>query len=775
MPLTAAFIRGRNDRAETRPAGTELPVFNEMSSAAWVGSGAGAAGALRALLSLFAVASLAACADRPWNSPYPAADAGANIVYSSFEERPKHLDPARSYSNNEAVFTGQIYEPPLQYHYLKRPYTLIPLTAETVPVPQYLDRDGRPLPAEAPDADVAFSVYEIHIRPGIYYQPHPAFARKESGEYYYLNLGRRDLAGIESMGDFEHTGMRELVAGDYVYQIKRLAHPRVHSPILGLMSDYIVGLKEYAARLEHEYGELAARAPQGAVYLDLDRYPLAGVETVDRYTYRIKVKGKYPQLLYWLAMPFFAPMPPEADRFYSAPGMEEKNLTLDWYPVGTGPYMLTVNNPNRQMVLERNPNFHEEFYPTEGDPGDREAGLLADAGKRLPFIDKVVFSLEKENIPYWNKFLQGYYDSSGISNESFDQAVRMGAGGEATLTAEMKQKGIRLQTSVGASIFYTGFNMLDPVVGGYSERQRLLRQAISIALDYEEFISIFANGRGIAAQGPIPPGIFGYTAGQAGINPYVYDWGHGAPRRKSIAEALRLLREAGYADGVDARTGRPLVLNLDITAGGPDDKARLEWFRKQFEKLRIQLVIRNTDYNRFQDKMRAGNAQLFMWGWNADYPDPENFLFMLYGPNGKAQHNGENAANYANPEFDRLFEQMQTMSDGPQRQQIIDRMVDIARRDAPWMWGFHPKTFALYQAWSSPAKPNTMANNLLKYRRIDPALRERLRAERNHPIVWPLLLVLGLLATAAVPAVIGFVRRQHRAPVMASGNPGRTP
>jgi ABC-type transport system substrate-binding protein len=720
-----------------------------------------------------ALAALAACGGQAWNNPYPAADAGANIVYSSFEERPKHLDPARSYSSNEATFTGQIYEPPLQYHYLKRPYTLIPLTAESMPVPQYLDAGGRPLPDHAPDAEVAYSLYEIRIRPGIYYQPHPAFARREDGSPVYQDLGPQHLAEIRAMRDFVHTGTRELVAADYVYQIKRLAHPRVHSPILGVMAEYIVGLKEYAAELDRAYGELAARAGGGAVYLDLERYPLAGAEVVDRYTYRITVKGKYPQLLYWLAMPFFAPMPPEADRFHAAPGMEKRNLTLDWYPVGTGPYMLTVNNPNRQMVLERNPNFHEELYPSEGEPGDVEAGLLDSAGRRLPFIDKVVFSLEKETIPYWNKFLQGYYDTSGISSDSFDQAVRMGAGGEATLTDRMKEKGIRLQTAVGASIFYTGFNMLDPVVGGYGERERLLRQAISIALDYEEFISIFVNGRGIAAQGPIPPGIFGYVEGEAGVNPYVYDWGNGAARRKSVDTARQLLREAGYGDGIDAHTGKPLVLNLDITAGGPDDKARLEWFRKQFDKLDIQLVIRNTDYNRFQDKMRNGNAQIFMWGWNADYPDPENFLFLLYGPSGKVKQQGENAANYANPEFDRLFEQMKTMSDGPQRRQLIDRMVDIARRDAPWVWGFHPKSFALYHAWSSPTKPNLIANNLLKYRRIDPALRERLRAEWNRPVVWPLLLVLGLLVTVAAPAVYGFVRRQYRSPVVGGDSPAR--
>ena len=87
-------------------------------------------------------------------------------------------------------------------------------------------------------------------------------------------------------------------------------------------------------------------------------------QVIDRYHYQIKIHGFYPQFKYWLAMPFFAPIPWEAIHFYSQQGMAEHNITLDWYPVGTGPYLLTENNPNRQMVLTRNPNFHGELYPT---------------------------------------------------------------------------------------------------------------------------------------------------------------------------------------------------------------------------------------------------------------------------------------------------------------------------------------------------------------------------------------------------------------------------
>jgi len=694
-----------------------------------------------------------------WNNPYPAEEAGRNVLYTSFRERPKHLDPARAYSSNEYEFLAQIYEPPFQYHYLKRPYELVPLTAVEVPRPTYLDRAGRTLGANAPAERIAFSVYEVRIRPGIRYQPHPAFARDSSGNPLYQQLTPDEIAQRHTISEFPVSGTRELTATDYVYQIKRLAHPRVHSPILSVMVDYIVGLKDYVDVLKRAQEEADARR-QGH-YLDLTRYPLAGVEEVDRYTYRIRIRGKYPQLLFWMAMPFFAPMPPEVDRFFSQPGMERQNLTLDWFPVGTGAYMLTTNNPNRQMVLERNPNYHDDRYPLEGEPDDVASGLLADAGKPLPFIDRVVFSLEKEGIPYWNKFLQGYYDRSGVLSESFDQAIRFTGSGDTDVSEAMRGKGIGLFTSVATSTYYLGFNMIDPVIGGSGERARKLRRAISIAVDYEEQISIFRNGRGIAAQGPLPPGIFGYEPGCAGMNPYVYECVNEVPRRKSLEEARRLLADAGYAGGVDRATGKPLSLFFETPAASPEDKARLDWMANQLKQLNIQLIVRATDYNRFQEKIRKGDAQLFEWGWNADYPDPENFLFLLYGPNKKVGADGENASNYDNPEFNLLFERMKNMQNSPERLALIRRLVDIARRDAPWAWGVHPKQFVLQHAWVRNTKLNNMANNTMKYLRVDPSLRAVRREEWNHPLLWPLWVLVGVLAAAAVPAAVGWWRREH--------------
>ena len=698
---------------------------------------------------------ISACDIRPLNFPYQSDDSTQSIMYSSFSLRPKHLDPARSYSSNEAIFTGQIYEPPLQYHYLKRPYELTTLTAESMPKVSFYDRNNQLLPNNAPVTDLAYSLYEISIKPNIYYQPHPAFVRDKE-RYSYHQLTQEQLADIEGLADFELTSTRELIAADYVYQIKRLAHPKIHSPILGVMSAHIVGLTEYAEQLQ------ALQASDRPI--NLQAHEIDGVKVIDRYTYQIKVHGKYPQLNYWLAMPFFAPMPWEAEAFYSQPSLVKKNIVLDWYPVGTGPYYLTHNDPNRQMVLERNPNFRGEPYPSEGEVSDQQAGLLNAKGQQMPFIDKVIYTLEKENTSYWNKFLQGYYDISGISSDSFEQAIQVGATGEFGLSEAMKEKGMALKTAVATTTIYMGFNMIDPIIGGNSERARKLRQAISIALDYEEYISIFANGRGIAAQSLIPPGIFGYFANEEGINPVVYEWKDGQAKRKSLAIAKQLLREAGYPEGRDQKTGQPLSLYFDVTGSGPDDKARLNWLRKQFNKLGIQLVIRNTDYNRFQEKIRKGTAQIFQWGWNADYPDPENFLFLLYGPNSKVKFGGENAVNYSNDEFDRLFERMRVMENNEERMMIIKSMLSLLHHDAPWAWGFHPKQFSLYHSWNQNVKPNLMANNILKYRKLDIVERANKQEEWNQPLLWPLGIILFSLFVLLLPAVMLY-RKKVRAKI----------
>ena len=319
------------------------------------------------------------------------------------------------------------------------------------------------------------------------------------------------------------------------------------------------------------------------------------------------------------------------------------------------------------------------------------------------------------------------------------------------LSDEMREKGIRMEGSVEPSIFYMAFNMTDPVVGGYTEEKKKLRQAISIAQNQEEYISIFINERGTAAQGPIPPGIFGNEEGEKGTNRMVYDWINGKRVRKPMEVAKRLLAEAGYPGGISAITGKVLKLYYDATATGPDDRALMDWQRKQFAKLGIELVIRSTDYNRFQRKVRKGKVQLYSWGWNADYPDPENFLFLLYGPNAVVQTNGAgiNSSNYQNPKFDALFDEIKTMKNIPERKKKIEQMLEIVREDAPWVWGVHPTSMVLSQQWYKNVLPHAMSNNTLKYKRVDAQLRASKQKEWNQPQILPLILFVSFMAMIA--------------------------
>ncbi len=709
------------------------------------------------------------------NNPHPLGSEKTNTMFVPFTSRsPKYLDPTSSYSNDETPYTYQVYEPPYGYHYLKRPYTLVGRAAQEVASPRYMDHAGRQLPDNAPGEQIAETIFDIRIKPGIRFAPHPAFAKNPQGAYVYHDMKREELADKHQITDFKQTGTRELVADDYVYGIRRLATPRIKSPSFSTMTDHIVGLKEYGEQIVAADKSLrAGLAPtdRDLPFLDFRKYAFDGVQALDPHTLRIRIKGKYPQFKYWLAMTFFSPVPWEAEKFYSQPGMAERNLTLNFWPVGTGPYMLTEFTENRRHVLERNPNFRGEPYPCEGEAGDAEMGYLADCGKMIPFVDRVVFDIEKESVPKEAKFMQGFYDSPAIERLDFGTSYIVAMGDDKKKDKEFRDKGIQLPTTIEANNWYIGFKWIDPVVGKgntpeQAERNRKLRQALAIAIDWEEHIAIFERGQGVAAHGPLPPSLFGYHAdGPSAFNPVVYRKGpDGKAVRRSIDEAKQLLVQAGYPDGRDAKTGKPLVLNFDYQNSAPGAKALLDWYTKQFAKIGIQMEVRATDYNRFQDKMSKGSIQIFFWGWLADYPDAENFLFMLYGPNAKAltDGNGENNANYQNPEFDKLYERMKFLDDGPEKQELIDQMIRLVQTDAVWSFGYFPTSAAAYHQWISNGKPTQIIRNHIGYLRLDPKLRAQKIAEWNHPIWWPLPLILLALIAAIVPAWFAWRRREQQ-------------
>jgi len=725
-------------------------------------------GGSKRIIAVALLVVLAACD----NSPLPKGAAEQNTIYSAMvENTPRHLDPTASYWSNDTLVTYQVYEPPYGYHYLKRPFELVPKSAEKVVTPIYLDKAGNRLPDDAPGEQVAESVYEVPIRKGILFQPHPAFARDERGRYRYHDLKPGEIGKRRAPTAFEHSGTRELVAEDFVYALKRHATTRITTPIYGVFSEYVVGLKDYGELIKREDAKLRAGLDPASLdkpFLDFRRWPLAGATAPEKHLLRIRIQGKYPQWKYWMQMTFMAPVPWEADAFYAQPGMAERGMTLDQWPVGTGPYMVSVFEKDRRIVMTRNPNYRGEPYPCDGMPDDKAAGRLDDCGKKTPFIDAIVSTVEREGTPQRNKFRDGYYDLEVFERTDTGTSYLVEMLDSDEVRADYEKKGFNFPKYADVNSYIIGFNMIDPVLGhgetpAQRERNRKLRQAISIAIDWDEYSKIFPKKGGLTAMSPLPEGIPGSRENTPeGINPVTHKLDGGKAVRRPIDEAKQLMVEAGYPNGRDAQTGKPLVINYDFYAAPtPERKPEIDWVVRQFAKIDIQLEVRATDNNQFQDKVRRGKHQVFWLGWNADYPDAENFLFLLYGPNSKSVSDGENTANYQNPAYDKLFEKLKTLDDGPEKQAVIDEMVKIAQQDAPWSFGFYPWASTAVHSWVKNSKPAILIRDHGRYLRLDTQARVASVAAWNKPLWWPLAVLLALLVAALLLARRSLRKRER--------------
>ncbi|MCW3054638.1 MAG: ABC-type oligopeptide transport system,periplasmic component, partial [Chthonomonadales bacterium] len=522
---------------------------------------------------------------------------------------------------------------------------------------------------------------------------------------------------------------REITAADFLYTFRRIADPATNCGIMSFLDDKVLGMAEYEAH----NGQLE-KQKQKPDY----SFPMEGLQLdpKDPYTFRILLNQPYPQLRYLMAMSLTTPLAHEAVETYG------KGLAT--HPVGCGPFILAELQPKGHILLKANPNYREETYPTEGAPGDREAGLLKDAGKPLPLVKEVRFDIIREGITGWNLFLQGYQDLSGVSQTNYQQV--MGHAGQ--LSEEMKRNGIGLYRNINIDVAYFAFNMTDPVVGGDSDKNRKLRQAISLTIDSQAFIDLLSQGLGKPAQFLIAPGLFGYDPDYK--NPY---------RQPDLVKAKKLLAEAGYPEGVDAKTGERLTLYYDNFRIDPAGRQQVGLVVKQVEQLGIHIEARSSQWPIFLEKLDKGQFQFMDVSWGADYPDAENFVFLLYGPNKRP---GPNAVAYQNAEYDRLFEQMRAMDDGPERKAIIEKMRTIVVEDCPWIYTTHNERFALTQSWLTNYKPHPIASDVIKYWKIDGAKRAELQAAWNHPNYWPALGFAIFVGLGSLPAAAVIRRRTNR-------------
>ena len=632
------------------------------------------------LANLLLLAALPACNNNPHPRPLHTTRADGQpwvVSYRAIGDDPRSLDPQFSYDTLGHAVIAQIYESLLQYNpFQTNPYALEPCLAE-----------GMPRRIQNPDGS---ECYEVRIKPGIFFHDDPCFP------------GGRG---------------RELTAADFVYTFQRIADPAVECPVLSTLQEFIAGLEPAYAEAR-KAGKFDYARPTGAITV------------VDDHTFRLNLLKPYPQILYWLAMPFTAPVPREAVEYYTGRDGREP---FRFHPVGTGPYRMAEWARSRLIRLARHDRYAATRFPEGGWPQADEARLRPLAGKPLPLVDEVQFAVIREAIPAWLLFRQGYLDRSGVGKDVFNSVITAGQ----TLSEAFRARGVQLFRDVEPGTFYSQFNMDDPLLG----KNLRLRQALSTVYNQDRANELFGNGVDVKAEQLLPPGVVGYEPGFA--NPF---------RTQNAQRAKALLAEAGYPGGIDPKTGQPLVITLDVMAGNAETRQRAEFDQMQMEE--------NT-WSRFQEKQLRGNFQMNTGsGWNADYPDPENFFFLFYSKNVPPQ--GSNYTRFSNPEFDRLFEQMATMDNGPQRLELIRKMNAILVEQCPVVYTFHPVTFTLNQPWMPRLFDNAMlaTGGGLKYSVLDPALREQKIREWNHAPAWPLW-TLGAAAAALLGYVVAKARRSN--------------
>jgi ABC-type transport system substrate-binding protein len=446
---------------------------------------------------------------------------------------------------------------------------------------------------------------------------------------------------------------RELVAEDFVYSIKRLADVKNLSPRFYNLEGRIVGLDEY-------------RAESGQRRVSYDE-PVEGLKALDRYTIQIKLKEPFPQLLYALTQSETFPVPREAVEYY---GKEFLN-----HPVGTGPFRLSNWRwRNYAIEFERNPTYHGDTYPTRGAPGDRERGLLDDAGKPLPLLDRVTQYVIADDSTEWLMFLSGKLAASGISRQNFDAVITP----QKELTPELKRRGIWLDKSPRLATFYVGYNMEDPVVGPNQK----LRQAMACAVDLGKWVR-FYNDRQLAAKGLLPPGVPGH--GFDLPHPFAFD----------PARARRLMAEAGYPGGIDPKTGRRLTLAIELpSAADVEERQSIELLASFWEQIGIELRPTFNNWPEFLKKLERKQCQMYRVGWVVDAPDAYYFLLLFYSKNISP---GPNNSNYSSAEFDRMFEQARVMDDSPERTALYRKMEALVVEDCSCIFLTHPLSYGLFQ------------------------------------------------------------------------------
>lgn len=643
---------------------------------------------------LLALALLAVTLAGCQTNPYPR-EQGV-WLHAALRELPKSMDPPLVGENASAKLASQVYEGLLEYHPFAQPYVLRPALAAAMPT---VSANGL--------------TYTFSLRPGVTFHDDPCFPGGQG---------------------------REVTAHDFVWAFKRLAHPDTKTKGWWLFDGKVVGFNGWRDRLRSELEERRLAGQDTPPLWGIDR-DVPGITALDDHTLQITLTGPYPQLLWVLAMPYAAVYPHEAVEHY---GSEFRN-----HPVGTGPFRLESYNPVYRARFVRNPEYREVFVPDpervpadryEGWEADRDAGLLVNAGQQVPLVDGLEIRFILEGQPRWLYFKAGYLDWINPPKDNTDEVL---VGEE--LSPEMRARGIRLNRWPELGTVYLVFNTLDDTVSN-----RLLRQAIANAVDHRWMVDNLYSKQAVVATSLIPPGVSGYD-GSAAAHPH-----HRTNGSPELDRAQALLAEAGYPGGIDPSTGKPLRLRFEMSGTSTINRQFAARLTDDLRRIGIEVDITANTFPQLVEKMRGANYQLSQLAWNFDYPDAQNILQLLYGPNKSP---GIGGANFDDPTFNALYEQAAVLEDGPERAALYAQMARIVATEVPWVTRAHRVRPNVQQPWLQGFKYTEVHDQFWRVAGVDAAQRDRLIAQWNKPVLWPVI-AFALLVLAGVGVTVAAGRRR---------------
>jgi ABC-type transport system substrate-binding protein len=357
-----------------------------------------------------------------------------------------------------------------------------------------------------------------------------------------------------------------------------------------------------------------------------------------------------------------------------------------------------TENPRQPSSLCLDLDKEKKSVLTEQCKASVLASTSYDFGAPLPRVNNLTVHIMVERGPMWLKFLKGELDHAEIPKDNFDASVENGE-----LKPELQKKKMVMTADQSSTEWWVGFNMNDPIIG----KNKLLRKAMALAFDSKKHNELFGFGMALLSNQILPATVTGFNSKLP-------------PKEYNIEKAKKILALAGYPNG----KGLP-EFNYD-TEGAVLHRQMGEFFKSQMAQIGIKIKVNLHTRPEYFDARKKGKTQIIYDGWIADYPDAENFMQLLYGPNSSP---GMNNSSFKNAEYDKLYEKMRDMPDSKERQKIIDQMTAIAAEEQVWIPNWVAKIFNVRQAWLKNYKYSDFGYNVYKYYGVDFEEKERLKQE----------------------------------------------